>query len=276
MVMGFHVLTGTGPIPVPAIRKITVADLVDCLRLGIADFWEKPSHYVFLCLIYPIAGVVLAYWSSRSNVLPLLYPLMSGFALLGPFAALGLYEISRRREFDLDTSWVHAFEVLRSPALGSIAGLGVLLLMVFTVWLASAQVLYEWLYGPDAPNSAGSFLTDILTTERGWTLIFIGNAIGLVFAGFVLCTTVIAFPLLLDRGVSANVAIRTSTRAVLANPVPMAVWGLIVALSLAAGTLPIFVGLALVLPILGHSTWHLYRKVVEPEVIEWDWSGPGL
>jgi len=260
----FHVYAGTKKaLEHPAVRRITVSDVLDALRRGVDDFWEKPSHYVFLCLIYPIVGVFLITWTSGGNALQLIFPLMAGFALLGPFAGIGLYEISRRREQNLDTSWSHALEVRQSPALPAIAAIGVMLLVLFVGWLLTAQALYAWLYGPTAPQSMAAFLSDVFTTQRGWTLIVAGNVIGFLFALVVLSTTVIAFPLLLDRDVGAYAAIETSARAVLTNPVPMLLWGLIVAIALLIGSLPLLAGLAVVIPILGHATWHLYRKVVE-------------
>ena len=120
------------------------------------------------------------------------------------------------------------------------------------------------MFGPAPPDSITGFLSDVLATPRGWALIILGHAIGFVFAAIVLTTTVVAFPLLLDRDVGAYEAIHTSVRAVLANPIPMAAWGLIVAVLLIVGSLPVFAGLAIVLPVLGHATWHIYRKVVEP------------
>lgn len=262
---GFHVFAGaTKTIARPAVRTIEIADVLDALRRGFDDFWEKPSHYVFLCLIFPVIGAALIIWTTGGNALQLIFPLMSGFALLGPLAALGLYEISRRREQQLDTSWIHALEVKDSPAIPAIVAVGILLMVLFLAWLYTAQALYGWLYGPVPPESLTAFAYDIFTTQRGWTLLILGNAIGLVFALIVLSTTVVAFPLLLDRDVGARAAIQTSARAVLANPVPMMAWGLIVAIALLIASLPLLVGLIVVIPILGHSTWHLYRKVVEP------------
>lgn len=240
-------------------------DLRDALARGFDDFWAMPSHVVFVSLIYPIAGIVLAGFIFGYNVLPLLYPLATGFALLGPLAAIGLYELSRRREQGLPTDWKYAFEVLRSPAIASIAALGGLLLVIFLSWLASAQALYVWLYGYAAPVSLTAFVYEVLTTSRGWTLILIGNAIGLVFAIVVLAISVISFPLLLDRDVGAAVAVHTSIKAVMLNPMAMAVWGVIVATLLVIGSVPAFVGLAIVMPVLGHGTWHLYRRVVAEE-----------
>ena len=261
----FHVISGAGDkLDMPVIRTITISDLFDALRQGLADFWAKPSHYVMLVLIYPIVGIVLTVWMNGYHTWPLLYPLVGGFALIGPFAALGLYEISRRREQGLDTSWSHAFEVLRSPAIGSIAALGVMLLALFTLWLTAAQTLYESLFGSATPQTLSGLMAQVFSEPGGMTLLIVGTMLGAMFALVTLCTTVIAFPLLLDRDVGAFVAIETSFRAVMANPLPMLVWGIIVGLGLFLGSLPLFVGLAVVIPIFGHATWHLYRKVVEP------------
>jgi len=261
----FHVIAGGGEkLLHPAIRKIGVSDIKEALRAGLDDFRAKPSHYAFLVLIYPLVGVVLAAWTSGHNALPMLFPLMSGFALLGPIAALGLYEISRRREAGLDTSWWHALEVRNSPAIPAIAAIGILLLILFVAWLLAAKELYEGLLGTSPVPPVATFFHSIFTTSQGWTLIVLGNLIGLIFAVIVLATTVIAFPLLLDRDVGAYEAITTSVRATIANPGPMALWGLIVAVSLAIGSIPLFAGLAVVIPILGHATWHLYRKLVTP------------
>lgn len=260
----FHVYAGaTKTVEHPAIRRITVADVFDALRRGFDDFWDKPSHYVFLCLIYPIVGVFLITWTSGGNALQLIFPLMSGFALLGPFFGIGLYEISRRREQNLDTSWKHAFDVRRSPAIPAMVVIGIMLFALFIAWLLVAQALYTGLYGPDAPQSMASFFGDLFTTRRGWTLIVLGNLVGFLFALVVLCTTVVALPLLLDCDVGAYAAIETSVRAVRSNPVPMLLWGLIVAVALLIGSLPFLAGLAIVIPVLGHATWHLYRKVVQ-------------
>ncbi|TIR25356.1 MAG: DUF2189 domain-containing protein [Mesorhizobium sp.] len=265
---GFHVMTDAyGAHVQPTVRHISTADLWDALKLGAEDFWAKPSHYVFLCLIYPIVGLILTQWSSGSNAIQLVYPLMSGFALIGPFAAIGLYEISRRRELGMSSRWHHALDVRHSPALPSIAVIGILLFALFLLWLFTAQSLYTSLFGAEPPASVGTFVRDVLTTGKGWTLILVGNAVGFVFAVVVLGTTVVAFPLLLDRDVGAVAAIETSARVVMANPLTMALWGLTVAVLLVIGSIPLFAGLAVVMPILGHATWHLYRKVVEPEQI---------
>lgn len=266
---GFHVMADARGMHVqPTVRRISTEDLIDALRLGVEDFWAKPSHYVFLCLIYPVVGLILTQWTSGSNAIQLIYPLMSGFALVGPFAAIGLYEISRRREFGMDTSWWHAVDVRHSPALPAIAVIGIMLLVLFLLWLFTAQSIYTSLYGNQPPASIAGFIREVLTTSKGWTLILLGNLAGFAFAAIVLATTVVAFPLLLDRDVGAVSAVETSARAVLINPLQMALWGLMVAVLLVIGSIPLFAGLAVVMPILGHATWHLYRRVVEPERAE--------
>ncbi|MDF3062743.1 MAG: hypothetical protein K0S06_2852 [Microvirga sp.] len=265
----FHVIAGRDESPVqPVVRNIGAPELTEALRKGLDDFKEMPTHLAFIGLIYPLLGVCLAALTFSKNGLPLLFPLVSGFALLGPLAAVGLYELSRRRELGLDTSWEHLFDVLRSPSLPSILAMGFVLMGIFVVWLATAQALYEWLYGPMPPRSYLGFLKEVLTTSRGWTLIILGHLIGFVFAAVVFSISVISFPLLLDRDCGVACAIQTSLKAVMVNPKTMGVWALMVAGLLMAGSLPLLVGLAVVMPILGHATWHLYRVTVEPPAPE--------
>jgi uncharacterized membrane protein len=250
----------------PTIRTITVADLRDVLAKGYDDFAAMPSHAVFLCVVFPIIGLVMAGLTLGYELLWLIFPLLVGFALVGPVAAIGLYELSRRRERGLEVSIEDALNVLQSPSIWSIAALGIMLLMIFIAWLLAAQAIYYFLFNSFEPQSIGDFVRQIFTTREGWTLIIVGNLVGLFFAVLAFVLSVVSIPLLLDRHVSAAGAAATSIRAVLANPVPMAVWALIVGVGLGLGSLPLLLGLTFVMPVLGHATWHLYRKVVEPEL----------
>jgi len=261
-----NILIGAeGRLAQPVIRKISMADLRDVLAKGMDDFYAMPTHALFLCIIYPIVGFVLARLVFGYSVLPLLYPLVSGFALVGPVAALGLYELSRRREAGLDTSVAKAFDVFESSSIGAIAALALLLLVIFAVWLAVADAIYIANFGYAPPTSIEDFLHEVLTTRAGWTLIIVGNGVGLLFAILVFTISVVSFPLLLDRDVGAAGALLTSIRAVARNPWTMAVWGLIVAALLVVGSIPFLFGLTVIMPVLGHATWHLYRKLVEPQ-----------
>jgi len=261
-----NIFVGAGTRPAqPVVRKIGLADLRDALAKGADDFYAMPTHAIFLCIIYPFVGFALARLAFGYSILPLLYPLASGFGLVGPIAALGLYELSRRREAGLETSATRAFDVFESSSIGAVAVLGILLLIIFVVWVAVADAIYVANFGYASPPSVGAFLKDVLTTRPGWNLIIVGNGLGLLFAILVLTISVVSFPLLLDRDVGAAVALLTSIRAVAHNPLTMMVWGLIVAALLVVGSLPLFFGLTVVMPLLGHATWHLYRKVVEPQ-----------
>ena len=259
-----HVISGPGhTLPHPGIRRIAVSDLKDALARGYADFAEFPSFAVFLCLIYPIIGFALGGLVFGTNMLPLAYPFAAGFALVGPIAAIGLYEMSRQREAGHTPDVSHAFDVVRSPSMPAILAVSALLIAIFVVWVGTAQALHNAIMGPIWPATTSEFLRQILTTREGWTLIVVGNAVGAVFALVAFVIGAVSFPLLLDRDVGALAAILTSVRAVAANPGTMAIWGLIVAALLLLGSIPFFLGLAIVMPLLGHATWHLYRKVVE-------------
>ena len=248
----------------PAVRDIRIADLVDCLFRGVDDFAAARTDVVFLALVYPVLGLMLARLAFGYDLLPLVFPLVSGFALIGPLAAVGLYEMSRRREHGVEPSWADAFGLVRAPSFPAIVGLGLVLMAVFLVWLGAAMAIYDHTLGPNAPASVGAFLRDVLATGAGWALIGIGIGVGFLFAVLALAIGVVSFPLLVDRDVGFDIAVATSVRAVAANPVPMAVWGLIVTAALVLGSAPLLLGLIVVMPVLGHATWHLYRKVVVP------------
>jgi uncharacterized membrane protein len=248
----------------PTIRRIGLADLRDALAKGVSDFGAFRTDVIFIVILYPVIGLALTRVVLDENVLPMLFPLASGFALIGPVAAVGLYEMSRRRERGEPASWASAFAVMRSPAFGAILVLGLLLLAVFAVWMLAAYVIYNVTLGPEPPLSMTAFARDVLATGAGWTMIALGIGVGFLFAVLALSMSVVSFPMMLDRRVPLRQALATSFRTVRANPGTMAAWGLIVASGLVLGSLPLFLGLIFVLPVLGHATWHLYRKAVGP------------
>jgi uncharacterized membrane protein len=250
----------------PRVRAITPRDLVDVLAKGFDDFWAMPTHVIFLSLIYPIAGIIIAGLTLGYDLLPLFYPMAAGFALVGPFAAIGLYQLSWRREQGLDAGWEHAFDLLEADSFRAILALGLILLVIFGLWIAVAQAIYVAHFGYAPPDSIDAFVRQVLTTDAGHRMILVGNGVGFLFALVAFSISVVAFPLLIDRNISATGAAATSVKAVLRNPLTMALWGLIVAGALLIGSLLFFVGLAVVIPVLGHSTWHLYRKVVVPDL----------
>jgi uncharacterized membrane protein len=268
MASTFHVYFGLEALDTRIrLRMIEPRDCIAALREGFDDFLAMPTHGVFVAIFYAIAGIVLVGLTSFSNALHLVFPFAAGFALVGPFVAIGLYEMSRRREKGLRASWRDAFAVARSPALPSILALGLLLFFIFAVWIAAADLLYVWLYGPKPPAAALPFLGEVLTTGRGWALILIGGVIGFGFAALTLCLSVVSFPLMLDRDVGVVPAVVASLRTARHNPRAVAAWGLIVAAALILGSLPLFIGLAIVMPVLGHATWRLYRRAIERDPV---------
>ncbi len=248
------------------VRRIEPRDCFAALAEGFDDFLAMPTYPAFVGLFYALAGVTLVSFSSFGGGLHLAFPFAAGFALVGPFVAIGLYEMSRRRELGLAATWRDAFAVLRAPALPSILAFGLLLLAIFAAWISAAQLLYVHLYGPDPPDAAIPFFRDVLTSGRGRLLLVLGGLIGVCFAALALCVSVVSIPLMLDRGAGLVPAVGASLRTARENPLGVAQWGLIVATGLVLGSLPLFFGLAVVMPVLGHATWRLYRRAIERDL----------
>lgn len=246
----------------PQINRVDLGDLALSLKRGWHDFMAAPTQIFFLCLVYPFFGFVIGRAAAGNALLPLVWPLLAGFALVGPVLALGLYELSRRRELGFEVTWRDMFGVLKSPAIGGIFLLGISLVATFVVWIGVARLLYHAIMGPEAPLALGGMLSEILHTRQGWTLIIVGNLVGACFALWVLAVSVVSFPMMLDRDVTPGRAVHASLTAFRANPVVLTAWGVIVGVLLFAGMALLGVGLAVVLPVLGHATWHLYRRLV--------------
>lgn len=285
--------TGGVPIADPAraefaVHDIGIEDLRIALRQGWNDFLTKRGDLVFLGLVYPAVVFLAALYALQNSLVSLVFPLFSGAVLLGPAAASGFYELARRHEQGLDARWRHFFDVFRpsSPSFPSLAALTTVTAVLFILWIGAASMIYaatlghgdpvsmndflrsSMMYvgdlGPRQPASISVFLRDLFTTPEGWTMIVIGNCVGLVFAAATLAISVVSFPMLIDRPrIGWDVALRTSVRVTRRNPGTVGLWGLIVVALLVLGSIPAFVGLAVVLPVLGYATWHLYTRAVE-------------
>jgi uncharacterized membrane protein len=246
------------------VRKIGMKDLFQSLKEGYGDFVAKPSFGVFLTVFYPLFALLFTLFLIGENLLYLAFPVIAGLTLLGPVVSVALFEMSRRRELGLDLRWARAFDFVHSSSFVPILVLSIAMMVLYLAWLYMAQFIFLGLFGENTPTSVSEFISEVLTTRRGGALIVYGNAVGFLFAFTALAISVVAFPLLLDKPTSIVTAVSTSVTAVTSNMLIMAVWGVIVVTLLAAGTVLFLVGLAAILPILGHATWHLYRKVVEP------------
>lgn len=247
---------------VPEIRRISVADLRWALKEGWADFREKRGDLLFLGLLYPLVCLVAVVVTFNDPLLPLFFPLVAGLSIAGPAVAAGFYELARRREEGREATWIHFLDPLRGRNRGPLAALTLGLAVLFIAWLAVAWAIFAVTFGTEAPLNVGEFLSQVFTTAKGWTLIVLGNLAGAAFALVALIFAVASFPMVVDKSVSAETAVKTSVAAFRRNPREILGWGVRVALLLALGTLPFAIGLAVVLPWLGYSTWHLYTRLV--------------
>lgn len=247
----------------PAVRRIGEADLKWALAEGWRDFKAKRGDLLFLALLYPVIGIAAAAVALNDRLLPLFFPLVAGLSVLGPAVATGFYEIARRRELGLESSWMHFLDPLKGRNRTALMILTLGLLVLFFAWLAAALLIYRATLGAGEAVTLANGLERLFTTPEGWTLIVVGNLVGFGFAVLTLVLTLVSFPMVVDRPVEATIAVATSIRAVRANPGAVASWGLRVAALLALGSLPLFIGLAVILPVLGYATWHLYTRMVE-------------
>jgi uncharacterized membrane protein len=249
-------------------RTISDADLRQSLREGFDDFLTFRGDIVFAGVVYTLIGLAAVIMTMSAPLLPYFFPVVAGVGFLGPIAALGFYELARRRELgETDLHWYNFRDVLKRPSADDMGTVAAALLAIFFAWLLTAGALYAIVFGWVAPASIGDFLAMIFTTEQGWALIAAGAAAGALFGWLVLALSVVALPMLVDCDVSAGEAMRTSWRAVNANRGEMVRWGLIVTGLLVLGSIPLFVGLAVVLPVLGYATWHLYTRLVDRDSI---------
>jgi uncharacterized membrane protein len=257
-----HHISETIHSPMPKVRRIATDDVWRSLGQGFSDFQAYRSDVIFLCAFYAVVGLVTLRLAMGNDFPPLLFPLASGFAIIGPLAAIGLYEMSRLREQGAEVNWTNAFDVLKAPDLGAIAVLGLGLIALFLAWIAAAWGIFQMTLGPAVPTGINGFLGAVFFTPEGAAMIVLGVGVGFCFALLAMMMSVVSFPLLVDRDVGLDTAVKSSFRAVIDNRGPMALWGLMVAVILAAGTAVAFVGLMVAVPVLGHATWHLYRKLI--------------
>src|SRR4051812_10243563 len=250
-----------------AVREISAEDLRISLRQGLDDFLDLRGDLIFAGLIYTVIGIAAVVMTTNGPLMPFFFPVVAGVALLGPVAAVGLYELARRRERGQEVHWFNFLDVRKRPSVDDMGIVAGLLLAIFALWIIAAGILYVALFGWAAPTSVSEFLATVFTTSRGWALIAGGAIVGAIFGWIVLALSVASLPMLVDCDVSAAEAVSASWRTAHANKREMVRWGLIVVGLLVLGSIPLFVGLAFVLPWLGYSTWHLYTRLVDREAI---------
>ena len=247
----------------PVVRRITTADVAEALGQGLRDFQALPLYGLVFGALYAFGGIAIVLCLTAFGMIYLAYPLAAGFALIGPFVATGLYEVSRRRESGEPVSVGAVWSAVRARS--EIGWMAFVTLFFFVVWMYQVRLLIALLLGLNASfSSLNDFLTVLLTTNEGLLFLAIGNLDGAALSLILFALTVVSFPLLLDREVDFVTAMVTSVRAVVASPGPMIGWAALITVLLVVSTIPWFLGLLVTLPVLGHATWHLYRRIVAP------------
>lgn len=248
----------------PVVRRISVTDIVEAMGEGTRDFAALPIYGLALGGLYAAGGILIVLSVSAFGMVYLAYPLAAGFALIGPFVAIGLYEVSRRRATGQPISTGEIWRTVRRRT--EIGWMAFVTLFIFIMWMYQVRLLIALFLGLNVRFSTiREFLTVVLTTSEGLVFLAAGNAVGAVLSLILFSLTVVSFPLLLDRDVDFVTAMITSVRSVAASPVPMIGWAAVIVMLLTISSLPYFLGLLVTLPVLGHATWHLYRRIVAPE-----------
>jgi uncharacterized membrane protein len=250
------------------VRKISNEDLRIALRQGLDDFLTFRGDIILAGLIYTVLGLAAVVMTTSMPLMPFFFPVVAGVGLLGPVAAVGFYELAKRREAgETNLHWFNFLDVRKRPSVDEMGMVAGLLLAIFFLWLLAAGALYAVLFGWATPTSIPQFLSMVFTTGSGWALILGGVVVGALFGWIVLALSVVSMPMLVDSNVSASQAVSASWRAAHANKPQMIRWGLTVLGLLILGSIPVFVGLAFVLPWLGYATWHLYTRLVDPGAV---------
>jgi len=251
----------------PVVRPIAAADIAEALALGLRDFQAKPLYGLAFGVLYAAGGIVILLCLTAFGMVYLAYPLAAGFALIGPFVAIGLYEVSRRRESGLPVSVLEIWSTVTSRS--EIGWMAFVTLFIFVIWMYQVRLLIALLIGLNASfSSLHEFVAVVLTTNEGLIFLAVGNMVGAALSLILFSLTVVSFPLLLDRDADFITAMITSVRSVVTSPLPMIGWAAVIVVLLIVSALPYFLGLIITLPILGHATWHLYRRIVAPVGLE--------
>jgi uncharacterized membrane protein len=246
------------------INTITVSEVLFSLRDGLRDFQKAPVYGLFFGLAYAAFGWLLIYLMIGLDFGSYVYPMVTGFALVAPFAAAGLYEVSRRMEAGEPLSWGAIFGCIFGKGGKAVGVMAIVTTFSYIIWLDIAAALYVMFFSMKPPRFE-ALLDAILTTPRGFVFFVVGNSIGAVLAVVVFSIMVVSLPMVFDREVDFVTAMITSVKSVLTNPKPMLLWCAIIGVFTALSFASVFAGLLVTLPILGHATWHLYRRVVAPE-----------
>ncbi|MDJ0612344.1 MAG: DUF2189 domain-containing protein [Rhizobiaceae bacterium] len=247
------------------IKAATLDDLRYALSMGARDFARAPLFGLFFGGFFALGGIALTYGIFVLGILWLAYPLIIGFSLIGPFIATGLYDVSRRLEADQSLNWPDILLVIWKQHRREFGWMAFVTLFIFWIWMYQIRTLVAVFFGSSGFASLERFLEAVFTTDTGLTFLIVGHLVGAVISLILFSLTVISCPLLLDRNIDFVTAMVTSIRTVLASPIVMLGWGSFVVVCVLLAAVPAFAGLLVVLPVLGHATWHLYKRLVSDQ-----------
>lgn len=245
------------------VRKIGLSDLRHALKDGYSDYRAKPSSIPLVILFYSLFALVFTLFAFGEELRYLAFPIVAGFTLIGPLVAVVFFEMSRRRERGQSLRWRATFRFIHTSSFAPLLALSVIMMLLYVAWLYMAELLFFGLFGDVTLATMSEFVNELFSTRHGGALIFYGNFVGFLFAFAAMAMSVVAFPLALDKPVTSITAITVSIKAFTTNFYVLAVWGIIVVALLALGAALFLIGLAITLPVLGHATWHLYRRLIE-------------
>lgn len=244
------------------ISRLSMQDVIEALQAGWRDFRRYPLYGLFFGGIYALGGLFIVAMLAFYHLPWMIIPVAIGFPLVGPFVAVGLYEISRRHESGLPITWRGVLAEVFRQRERQLSWMAFVVLFIFWIWIYQVRLLLALFLGFKIPATLAAFATVVTTTPQGMLFLLVGTIVGAALATILFSVTVISMPLLLDHDIDFVTAMITSLRAVYQNALPMLAFGVVVA-ALALGSLvPAFLGLLVVLPFLGHATWHLYRRAI--------------
>lgn len=255
-------VTDRAPDPLPAIREVTVSDIGAVLRQGAGDFLKAPLYGVFFSAVYVLGGLLLWQVYGAAGQIWWLAPVAVGFPLFAPFAAVGLYEVSRRLEAGEKLRWRAVLGVVFAQKDRQIPAMAAIIIVIFLFWVFVAHALFALFMGLRA-YSGGADLVSLFLEGNGPLMLLVGGVVGAGFAALLFAVTVAGLPLLLDKELDFVTAMIHSVRAVLDNLTVMIAWGCVIACLLFIAMAPMFFGLFIALPVLGHASWHMYRRLME-------------
>lgn len=246
----------------PGVRTVTGADIVAALRLGLGDFLAAPLYGLFFGGVFFLGGLLLLACVTVWDTFWAIIPLAIAFPLIGPFIAVGLYEVSRRRSAGEPLSWRAVLGVVLQQSQREVVYAGFIMLFIFWIWAYQVRILLAIFLGSASFSTFGGFLEVVTTTQNGWAFLIVGAGIGAFLSLVLFSVTVVGVPLMMDRDIDFISAMVTSVTVVRRSPGPMIAYGLVVSVLMLAALAPAFIGLLAILPALGHATWRLYERAI--------------